>query len=130
MKLFNGTWGTFIASCSASVVHLLVLAYIENPWLSIPAVMFNGLGGGFPFVAMILHVESICEPEIYTTVVGIMNAIYYGGAAMTANVAGGFVMNYYDAKKVFFLTGVISACWTVILIIYRISKRTNLKSRK
>lgn len=133
IELFGGIWSSIIISCFTFVVRFFGFAYIQNPWIAVPINALNGFGFGLNIVSMILYIKTVSVPQIYTSMLSIMNITYYGVGFITANIVGGFIFNKYQGKVLFSICSGVAAVWTIILVLFRgmqrLMKSTNLKTK-
>lgn len=130
IALIGGVWNSITLSCLSYVFRLFVFAYAENPWMFTAVNTLNGLSFGLSTVSFVLYIKNVSLPQIYTSMISIMNVIFYGIAFITANIGGGYIFNRYQGKILFAICGGIASVWTVCLILFILIKRTLLKKKK
>ena len=66
----------------------------------------------------VVHIKQTCSPDIYTSIYGIFNGLFFGGGAVLGNVIGGFVLMATDVRTLCFWTSIAAFVWTFFMSVF------------
>ena len=99
-------------------LRFLLFYYMKNPWVVLPIQLLQGFGYGMFITTSLVHIRAICTPDIYTSMYGIFNGLFFGAGAILGNVVGGKLLMTYTVRELFLGTSILGFIWTFIMIIY------------
>ena len=115
---FGGTIRVLCLGCFSWAVRFLSFTYLRNPWIVLPIQLLQGFGYGLFIAVSVVHIKRISSPDIYTSMYGIFNGLFFGAGAVIGNVIGGAVLMRFGVRILCFGTSMAGFLWTAVMILY------------
>ena len=98
IKVLGGTMEALFVGCFSWSIRLLLTSFIENPYLNFPLQLFQAFGFALFLGAGVTHVKLIAPRDIYTSMYGLFNVLFYGMGMIIVNVTGAIFFTRYMAS--------------------------------
>merc|ERR1712168_448980 len=83
---FGGTVRVLCLGCLSWAIRFLLFTYLQNPWYVLPIQLLQGFGYGLFLAVSVVHIKRLCSPDIYTSMYGIFNGLFFGAGAVVGNM--------------------------------------------
>lgn len=100
------------------IVRSFAISYIKNAWLAALPQILQSFSFALYWAAMNKYIHEIAVKEVYTTLFGVFNSIYFGVGGLVGDVVGGIIFHYYGGPILFRSTGFLGCIWFMIMIAY------------
>jgi len=88
-------------------IRTLLYAYLTNAWQMVLLEAINGFAFALPMAAMCSYVYKLAPDGMTTTLMSVVQGLYWGLANVFGNLFGGMLYEAYDAKITFKLTAAL-----------------------
>jgi len=114
----GGTLPVLLLGVLSWAVRFLLFWTLKNPWLVLPIQLLQGPGYGLFIAVSVVHIKQISSSDIYTSMYGIFNGLFFGAGAVVGNVVGGWVLMHYGIRTLCLGTSVTGFMWSAIMAVY------------
>lgn len=96
-----GTVPVFLVATVAYGIRTLCYSFLRNPWLVLPIELLHGVTLSLAWSGIVLHANRISPPGYTGTTQAVVSATCYGFGWVIGGLAGGFVLEDFDAKVLY-----------------------------
>merc|ERR1712183_676879 len=100
------------------VIRFIALSYIRNPWYTIPIHLLHSVTFALFWAAAIEQTEAMSTKNIYGTMFGILNSVYFGFGGLIGNMGGGMIFDSFGGLALYRYSAILTGSLLVVFVLY------------
>ena len=130
IKVVGGNIAALGVALFAYGLQFIVLSYLTNPWYTLILQLFGGVNFALVWVAAVSHATYLAPPGLTSSLLGILNGIFFGISTGTGIVIGGIIYKMYSGRILYRVFSIVCVTWSATSVLYVLNlKRIRKKSR-
>ena len=118
IHLLGGTFPVLCLGTFTWCVRFLAYYFMIEPYIVLPVHLLHFFCFGMFVATSAIHIRKTCAPDIYSSMFGIFNGLFFGAGFVLGNVIGGNMVMEFGVRMLFLVFSVASALWTAIMLLY------------